>query len=106
MTMIMNEFDMFRVLLEKAEKKEVDKENGVDFYKGIEQLQSVLSFVKMKTEGDYILFERGFDVVKVKVGQVGNGEVILSYEKVDGFKEYKDNLTTAHEAAVSKFALW
>ena len=103
---INNELDMFQVLLEKAEKKAVDKENGVDFYKGIEQLQSVLSFVKMKTEGDYILFERGFDVVKVKVGQVGNGEVILTYEKNNWFTEKERAVRKAQEEAIREYSLW
>ena len=103
---INNEFDMFRVLLEKAEKKEVDKEKSGDFYEGIKQLRSFLSFVKMKETEDGLIFERGFDSVKVIVSDRDQEIVTLSYEKVDGFKEYKDNLTAAHEAAVSKFALW
>ncbi len=104
--MIMNEFDMFRVLLEKAEKKEIEKEPAKEFFDGVKQLSSVLSFVKMKEIKDGLIFERGFDSVKVIVSDRDQEIVTLSYEKVDGFKEYKDNLTAAHEAAVSKFALW
>ena len=117
MTMIMNEFDMFRVLLEKAEKKEVDKEKSGDFYEGIKQLRSFLSFVKMKETEDGLVFERGFDVVKVSVKEIEDGSVLLDYKKVDGFKEYRDKLCSdyedktktlreVHEASVSKFALW
>lgn len=104
--MIMNEFDMFRVLLEKAEKKEVDKEKSGDFYEGIKQLRSFLSFVKMKETEEGLLFERGFDVVRVSVEETTEGMVNLTYTKIDGFKEYKNKLTEAHEAAVSKFKLW
>lgn len=104
--MIMNEFDMFNALLEKAEKKEVDKEPAKEFFEGVSQLSSVLSFVKMKEEAGGLLFERGFDVVKVSVEVIGDDTVTLSYTKIDGFKEYKNKLTEAHEAAVSKFKLW
>lgn len=117
MTMIMNEFDMFRTLLEKAEKGEVDKEQAKEFFEGIKQLPSVLSFVKMKEIEDGLIFERGFDSVKVIVSDEGQEIVTLSYEKVDGFKEYRDKLCSdyedktkvlreAHEASVSKFKLW
>lgn len=104
--MIMNEFDMFNVLLEKAAKKETDKEQAEDFYEGMKQLPSVLSFVKMKEVPEGFEFERGFDIVKVSVKEIDGDVVTLSYTKIDGFKEYKDKLTAAHEAAVSKFALW
>ena len=114
---INNEFDMFRVLLEKAEKKEVDKEPAKEFFEGVKQLSSVLSFVKMKETEDGLLFERGFDSVKVIVSDGDQEIVTLSYEKVDGFKEYRDKLCSdyedktktlreAHNVAVSKFALW
>ena len=104
--MIMNEFDIFRTLLEKAEKKETDKEQAEDFYEGIKQLPSVLSFVKMTKIEEGLLFERGFDVVRVSVEETTEGMVNLTYTKIDGFKEYKNKLTEAHEAAVSKFKLW
>lgn len=103
---INNEFDMFRALIEKAAKKETDKEQAKDFYEGIKQLRSFLSFVKMKETEDGLVFERGFDVVKVSVKEIEDGLVVLNYAKIDGFKEYKDNLKAAHEAAVSKFKLW
>ena len=103
---INNEFDMFNVLLEKAEKKEIEKEQKEEFMEGIKLLPSVLSFVKMKEVEDGIIFERGFDIVKVSVKEIEDGLVALNYTKIDGFKEYKNNLTAAHEAAVSKFALW
>ena len=115
--MIINEFDMFRTLLEKAEKKEVDKEKSGDFYEGIKQLRSFLSFVKMKETEDGLIFERGFDIVKVSVKEIGDNMLTLGYEKIDGFKEYRDKLCSdyedktkalreAHEASVSKFKLW
>ena len=104
--MIMNEFDMFRVLVEKAEKNETDKEQAKEFFEGINQLSSVLSFVKMKEVEEGFEFERGFDVVRVSVEETTEGMVNLTYTKIDGFKEYKNKLTEAHEAAVSKFALW
>ena len=104
--MITNEFDMFNVLLEKAEKKEVDKEPAEDFYEGMKLLPSVLSFVKMKEVPEGFEFERGFDVVKVSVKEIEDGLVVLNYTKIDGFKEYKNNIIAAHEAAVSKFKLW
>lgn len=104
--MIMNEFDMFRVLLEKAEKKETDKEQAKEFFEGVNQLSSVLSFVKMTKIEEGLLFERGFDVVRVSVEETTEGMVNLTYTKIDGFKEYKNKLTEAHEAAVSKFKLW
>ena len=103
---INNEFDMFRVLLEKAEKGDVDKEPAKEFFEGIKQLPSVLSFVKMKEETGGLLFERGFDIVKVSVKEIDDDTVTLSYTKIDGFKEYKNNIIAAHEAAVSKFKLW
>ena len=103
---INNELDMFQVLLEKAEQKAVDKENGVDFYKGIKQLPSVLSFVKMKEVEEGLLFERGFDSVKVKVGQVGNGEVILTYEKNSWFTEKERAVRMAQEKVIRKFSIW
>lgn len=106
MTMIMNEFDMFRALLEKAENKEVDTEQAKEFHEGMKQLSSVLSFVKMKEVPEGFEFERGFDIVKVSVKEIEDGLVVLGYTKVDGFKEYKNKLTEAHEAAVSKFKLW
>ena len=104
--MIMNEFDMFNVLLEKAAKKETDKERAIEFFEGIKQLPSVLSFVKMRKTPEGFEFERAFDVVKVSVKEIEDGLVVLNYAKIDGFKEYKNNLTAAHEAAVSKFKLW
>ena len=104
--MIMNEFDMFRTILEKAEKGEVDTETKVEFYEGIGQLASVLTFIKMKEVEDGVLFERAFDVVKVSVKETEDDYVTLTYTKIDGFKEYKNNLTEAHAAAVSKFKLW
>ena len=115
--MINNEFDMFRVLLEKAEKKEVDTEQAKEFREGMKQLSSVLSFVKMKEVPEGFEFERGFDVVKVSVKEIDGDVVTLSYKKVDGFKEYRDKLCSdyedktkalreAHSAAVSKFKLW
>ena len=41
MPMIMNEFDMFRVLLEKAEKKEVEKDKAKEFFELIDQNQII-----------------------------------------------------------------
>ena len=115
--MIMNEFDMFRVLLEKAEQKEVDKEPAKEFFEGVKQLSSVLSFVKMKEVEEGLLFERGFDVVKVSVEKTDEDTITLSYTKIDGFKEYRDKLCSsyedktkalreAHGTSVSKFKLW
>ena len=104
--MIMNEFDMFNVLLEKAQNKEVDKESSKEFFEGINQLSSILSFVKMKKVEDGLVFERGFDTIKVSVKEIDNDTVTLNYSKVDGFAEYRDNLKAAHEAAVAKFKLW
>ena len=104
--MIMNEFDMFNVLLEKAAKKETDKEQAKDFYEGMKQLPSVLSFVKMRKTPEGFEFERGFDIVGVSVMEDSDNTVTLNYTKIDGFKEYKNKLTEAHEAAVSKFKLW
>ena len=115
--MIMNEFDMFRVLLEKAEKKEVEKEKAEEFFEGVNQLSSVLSFVKMTKTEEGLLFERGFDTVKVSVEETTEGMVNLTYTKIDGFKEYRDKLCSsyedktkalreAHKASVSKFKLW
>ena len=104
--MIMNEFDMFNVLLEKAEKKETDKEQAKEFHEGMKHLSSFLSFVKMRKTPEGFEFERGFDIVGVSVKEIEDGSVLLDYKKVDGFKEYKNNLTAAHEAAVSKFKLW
>ena len=114
---INNEFDMFRVLLEKAEKGDVDKEPAKEFYEGMKELSSVLSFVKMKEVPEGYEFERGFDVVEVSVKELDDSVVTLSYKKVDSFKEYRDKLRSdhedktrtlreAHEASVSKFALW
>ena len=102
---INNEFDMFRALIEKAEKKETDKENRNEFFEGINQLQKVLSFVKMRIEKGCVIFNRAFDTVKVSIKTEGD-VVVLTYEKLDGFKEYKDRLTEAHEAAIRNFKLW
>ncbi len=115
--MIMNEFDMFRTLLEKAEKKEVDKEPSKEFFEGMKQLPSALSFIKMKETEDGLVFERGFDIVKVSVKEIGDGMLTLGYTKIDGFEEYRDKLHSvyedktkalreAHKASVSKFKLW
>ena len=103
---INNEFDMFNVLLSQAEKGKVDTENRSEFFEGIKELKRVLSFVKMREVEDGIIFERGFDTVKVSVKEIEDGMVELTYIKIDGFKEYKNNLTEAHAAAVGKFKLW
>ena len=103
---INNEFDMFEALLKKAEKKSVDKENRGEFFEGLNKLTSVLTFIKMKIEKGCVIFERGFDTVKVSIDKVEGDYVTLSYTKVDGFKEYKDRLTEAHEAAIRNFKLW
>lgn len=81
MTMIMNEFDMFNVLLEKAAKKETDKEQAKDFYEGMKQLPSVLSFVKMRKTPEGFEFERGFDIVGVSVMEDNDNTVTLKYIK-------------------------
>ncbi len=114
--MIMNEFDMFRTILEKAEKSEVDKENRGEFFEGLNQLQKVLSFVKMRIEKGCVIFNRAFDTVKVSIKTEGD-VVVLTYEKLDGFKEYRDKLCSsyedktkavreAQEAAIRNFKLW
>ena len=114
--MIMNEFDMFRTILEKAEKSEVDKENREEFFEGLNQLQKVLSFVKMRIEKGCVIFNRAFDTVKVSIKTEGD-VVVLTYEKLDGFKEYRDKLCSsyedktkavreAQEAAIRNFKLW
>ena len=102
---INNEFDMFEALLKKAEKKSVDKENRGEFFEGLNKLTSVLTFIKMKIEKGCVIFNRAFDTVKVSIKTEGD-VVVLTYEKLDGFKEYKDRLTEAHEAAIRNFKLW
>ena len=102
---INNEFDMFNVLVSKAESKKIDTERRDQFFEGLNQLQKVLSFVKMRIEKGCVIFNRAFDTVKVSIKTEGD-VVVLTYEKLDGFKEYKDRLTEAHEAAIRNFKLW
>lgn len=115
---INNEFDMFDVLLEKAEKKEIDHDTKEVFEEGIEFLKNELCFVKMTPIDNGFLIEKGFTGVKVTVEEYDDGKMVeLNYEKVDGYREHRDKLISvsevkpedlkaAHSAAVGKFKLW
>ena len=103
---INNELDMFNVLVSKAESKKIDTEHRDEFFEGIKHLQRVLSFVKMKEVPGGLVFERGFDTVKVCVRELGAGLVSLTYEKNEWFKNKEQAIRKAQEEAIREYSLW
>ena len=82
MAVINNEIDMFKHLMTAARQQAVEVEPAEEFRKGLESLDSVLFYVEKRSlfSGDLIIFSYMLSDIAIKVEDLGDGNLRLSYE--------------------------
>ena len=83
---INNEIEMFDHLQSLAKQGVKEEVNKDEFLKGIEELKKSLFIIKLKEEGDTLIFEKMFDTVTVEVKEVDSDLLELKYTH-SGFME-------------------
>lgn len=88
---ITNEMDMFEYIKSLAEQGTKEQVSKTEFLKGIEELKKSLFIVKMREEGNNLIFTKMFDSVSVTMREVGDDLFELKYRCLDFMEQFRNH---------------
>ena len=88
---INNEIEMFDYVKDLAKQGVKEQVSKTEFLKGIEELKKSLFIVKMRKEGNNLIFTKMFDSVTVTMSEVGDDLFELKYSCLDFMEQFRNH---------------